>query len=130
MLLLKKGRRPSYIPFKDWFFIRVKKTSACWIWIGYSKNGRYGHCSVKGKSKPAHVHHWEARRGLVPEGFEVCHRCDNPRCVRLGHLFLATHRDNILDASKKKRLWRRETGNKGYNNTFRKGSLRLAAPRA
>jgi len=34
----------------------------------------------------------------------VLHRCDNPACVNVEHLFLGTQRDNIQDASRKGRV--------------------------
>jgi hypothetical protein len=33
----------------------------------------------------------------------VLHRCDNPACVRVSHLFLGTHQDNEDDKCRKNR---------------------------
>jgi len=33
----------------------------------------------------------------------VLHRCDNPRCVNPGHLFLGTKKDNAIDREQKNR---------------------------
>lgn len=48
--------------------------------------------------------HVRARtHGPIPPGMFVCHRCDNPRCIRLDHLFLGTDSDNQRDAVAKGR---------------------------
>ena len=104
-VLIRPGRRPKSVTVKAWFFARVLKSATCWLWAGYSKNGRYGHLTVGGKSKPAHVVAWELATGEpVPEGLKVLHKCDNTRCVRKGHLFLGTQLDNMRDCSIKGRL--------------------------
>jgi len=39
----------------------------------------------------------------IPVGFLVCHKCDNPSCIRPDHLFLGTASDNVQDSIRKKR---------------------------
>lgn len=44
----------------------------------------------------------------IPDGLDVCHRCDNPPCVRPSHLFVGTSLDNRRDAAAKGRTARGE----------------------
>ena len=74
----------------------------CWPWTG-AANGRYG--TVKSAGRPLLTHRvaWELTHGPIPAGIQVCHKCDNPICVRPTHLFLGTQRDNIADMDRKGR---------------------------
>jgi hypothetical protein len=47
--------------------------------------------------------YWEATNGPIPQGQYVLHRCDNPLCVNLEHLFLGTQIENIIDRDTKGR---------------------------
>lgn len=46
---------------------------------------------------------WEQNNGPIPPNLCVCHKCDNPGCVNINHLFLGTRKDNSQDMIKKNR---------------------------
>ncbi len=84
------------------FWPYVNKTSKCWEWTAPPVGG-YGRIFISGKAKKAHRVSYELHFGEIPDGLLVLHKCDNPICVRPGHLFLGTHLDNCLDKHKKGR---------------------------
>lgn len=88
------------------FWKYVDKTVDCWEWTGSLNNRGYGQFRIEGTTRPAHRVSWELTHGTIPahdsyHGYCVCHKCDNPRCVRPGHLFLGTHRNNMDDKARK-----------------------------
>lgn len=106
ILCSSKGRRK---PISERFFKFVNKTSTCWIWTGAKDIAGYGRINSNNISKPAHRVSWEIHNGEIPKGMSVCHKCDNPPCVRYSHLFISTQYGNSLDCTIK-----------GRNNNVRK----------
>lgn len=93
--------------FAEKFWNRVKKADGdqCWEWPRKKSMhiGMYGTVGREGARLLAHRAAWELTNGPIPPGMFVCHRCDNPPCVRPDHLFLGTNADNIEDMRKKGR---------------------------
>lgn len=86
----------------------------CWVWVNRPTRNGYGVFGFENKQEYAHRYSWELHFGPIPPGLEVCHKCDNRRCVRSDHLFLGTQKDNIRDAAAKGRL--RTRAYKGEEN--------------
>lgn len=96
------------------FWARVHKTDSCWLWTGGALAKGYGRFSL-GKNREMLATHfaWQLVHGPVPPGMMLCHDCpggDDPRCVRVSHLFLGTAADNTADMLAKGRE-ARGTGN-------------------
>lgn len=76
----------------------------CWIWTGCTgAKSPYGVIRFKGKQTTVHRVAYELEYGLFDYSLQVCHKCDNPKCVNPKHLFLGTCLDNARDRVRKGR---------------------------
>jgi hypothetical protein len=76
--------------------------NGCWPWKANSRGG-YGLFSLDGRPQSAHRTAYRLMVGEIPNGLDVLHRCDTPRCVNVRHLFLGTQADNAKDMCGKNR---------------------------
>lgn len=82
------------------FWSNVIKSDGCWNYKkidGKPPKKGYGYISFNGRKWPANRFSWMIHNGPIPDNLLVCHRCDNPACVRVDHLFLGTVKDNAQD---------------------------------
>lgn len=92
----------------------VPHKSGCVLWKGCHNEKGYAYLGWKGGLKRAHRLVWINAHGPIAKGLCVLHRCDNPGCVNLKHLWLGTQQENIADRDRKKRGVTPD--NRGENN--------------
>jgi hypothetical protein len=100
----------AYTFYMDRFWEKVVRlpvgsVNACWVWAAVKNKQGYGQFRVGRKMVLAHRFSWFLTHGKESEVC-VCHRCDNPSCVRPDHLFEGSNSDNIADRVAKGRSGR------------------------
>lgn len=90
--------------------LRVQRTeSGCLEYQGSRDKRGYGSMGITRKGEPfrsvrAHRVVFEHHNGPVPADKPfVLHRCDNPPCVEVSHLYAGTHADNMRDMLERNR---------------------------
>jgi hypothetical protein len=90
------------------FLSKIKTSEGCSIWDGYKTQKGYGEVVFEKKLWYAHRLSYFLNIGDIPEGKLVCHKCDNPACIKPDHLYIGDPIDNSSDMVKKGR------SHKGY----------------
>lgn len=92
-----------------------KAESGCWEWTAALAGKGYGQIKIPKTRRQAYAHRlsYQIFKGPIPERTEVCHTCDNPKCVNPAHLFLGSRKDNAQDASQKGRIHISPIGHNG-----------------
>lgn len=80
-----------------------RSSGGCIEWQGAKTRG-YGVLRVGDRNVLAHRLAWMLYKGDIPDGYHVCHHCDNPPCLNVDHLFLGTDADNVADKIAKGRM--------------------------
>lgn len=98
------------------FWEKVDKSGgedACWGWTS-ATTSKTRDCGTYRPPRPVfrldgrNVHAarvaWQLYRGcVIPKGYIACHTCDNPGCVNPTHIFVGTHKSNMIDCVRKGR---------------------------
>lgn len=103
---------PSAIPSSELTLDYIRQRSdedphtGCWNWNRCITSSGYGLIGVRRfPSKLAHRAAYQIATGEpAPALMDVCHRCDNRRCVNPEHLFVGSRSDNMRDCVAKGRL--------------------------
>ncbi|UGO50823.1 endonuclease [Bacillus phage vB_BanS_Sophrita] len=77
----------------------------CHICISHSCNEKgYPMKNVNGKNTTMIRYLWLLHTGIKLKSNEFCcHKCDNPQCININHLFIGSNDDNVKDKVSKKR---------------------------
>lgn len=93
--------------FEERFWRYVKKSEACWHWLGAGRTSggvRHG-IMYESPNKYSYAHRvsWRLHNGVIPGGQVVRHSCDLGTCVNPLHLLLGTQADNMADMRSRQR---------------------------
>jgi hypothetical protein len=90
---------PEDLAVQERFFAKttLNGITGCLEWTAAHLPEGYGLFWHLGKSVQAHRFAFERDNGPIPDGLIVRHSCDNPTCVRSGHLLTGTRADNRAD---------------------------------
>lgn len=83
--------------------IALDAKTGCYNWTATKNRCGYGQIRVDGKTLKAHRVSYAIHGGKIPKGMKVLHRCDNPACINIEHLFLGTQSENVADKVAKDR---------------------------
>lgn len=97
----------TYTPLSERLnrFILELPTTGCWLFTGKLDKDGYGimHNRSGGSDYKTHRLSWQLNNGEIPAGMEIAHHCDVRCCVNPSHLYVATHKQNIEDRTRRKR---------------------------
>jgi hypothetical protein len=81
----------------------AEQPNGCHEWMKHRDSLGYGIINIERKRVRVHRTVWQLANGPIPAGMVICHRCDNPPCALLEHLWIGTVAENNADRDAKGR---------------------------
>lgn len=91
-------KSPTYAEKTDWLIANATRVGLCLV--SHLKPNAKGYIIVNfGRKEQWRAHRlmYFVKKGFIPAGLLVCHKCDNRACIEEEHLFLGTSQDNTDD---------------------------------
>jgi len=106
-IMLKRLEREQKLRVKYWKRLfsnaYLEEDTNCWI-VNFSPATRTPQIGVEQVLIQCSRVAYTLLKKAIPDKQEVCHICDNPRCINPAHLFLGTHQENMDDMVSKNRV--------------------------
>ena len=99
-------------------------TTGCHLWTAAISGSGYGKFKSEKGLESAHRYIYRMTKGEIPNGHDVCHKCDVRICVNPDHLFVGTRSENILDAVNKGRFIQKN-GSENANSRLKESDVLL-----
>lgn len=88
-----------------WKKVDRKGDNECWLWLGGTDRRGYGLISFNNRMYRApRVSIFLATGAMPCPEHDACHCCDTPGCVNPNHLSACSRKQNMQDASHRRRL--------------------------
>lgn len=100
----KRGFSDEQFSKKFYEKVSIGKPDECHLWNGHRSEDGYGVVVFRRKIMGAHRAIWTLKKGEIPKGKSVLHRCDTPACVNVDHLWIGTQAENVQDCANKGRI--------------------------
>jgi hypothetical protein len=96
-------KRGSNVTLAEYLEANGRWEGECFVWTKSANLKGYGQGWWDGRLQYVTHLRWQLEHGPLEKGQMILHRCDNPPCYRLEHLFPGTNQDNMDDMKAKGR---------------------------